>query len=41
MVGIAIIITIITAAGRESLLTVRALLLFTNLLHNVTGYTLG
>jgi len=41
MVGIAFIITIITAAGRESLLTVGALLLFTSLLHNVTGYTLG
>jgi len=41
MVGIAIIITIITAVGRESLLTVGALLLFTSLLHNVTGYTLG
>ena len=41
MVGIAIIITIITAAGRESLLTVGALLLVTSLLHNVTGYVLG
>jgi BASS family bile acid:Na+ symporter len=41
MVGIAIIITIITAAGRESLLTVGALLLITSLIHNVTGYTLG
>jgi len=41
MVGIAIIITIITAAGRESLLTVGVLLLFTSLLHNVTGYVLG
>ena len=41
MVGIAFIITIITAAGRESLLTVGALLLFTSLLHNVTGYSLG
>ncbi len=41
MVGIAFIITIITAAGRESLLTVGALLLFTSLLHNVTGYVLG
>jgi len=41
MVGIAVIITIITAAGRESLLTVGVLLLITSLLHNVTGYTLG
>ena len=40
-VGIAIIITIITAAGRESLLTVGALLLITSLLHNFTGYILG
>jgi len=40
-VGIAIIITIITAAGRESLLTVGALLLVTSLLHNFTGYILG
>ena len=40
-VGIAIIITIITAAGRESLLTVGALLLVTSLLHNFTGYFLG
>ena len=41
MVGIACIITIITAAGRDSLLTVGALLLFTSLLHNVSGYALG
>jgi BASS family bile acid:Na+ symporter len=41
MVGIAFIITIITAAGRESLLTVGALLLFTSLLHNLSGYGLG
>jgi len=40
-VGIAVIITIITAAGRESLLTVGALLLITSLLHNTTGYILG
>ena len=40
-VGIAIIITIITAAGRESLLSVGALLLITSLLHNFTGYILG
>lgn len=41
MVGIAIIVTIITASGRDSLLQVGALLMLTSLLHNVTGYTLG
>jgi len=41
MVGIAFIITIITAAGRESLLAVGALLLLTSLLHNVSGYAIG
>lgn len=41
MAGIAIIITIITAAGRDSLITVGALLIMTSLLHNLTGYTLG
>lgn len=41
MVGIAAIVTIITASGRDSLLQVGALLLITSLLHNLTGYTLG
>jgi len=41
MAGIALIITIITATGRESLLTVGALLLLTSLLHNTAGYALG
>jgi len=41
MAGIAVIITIITATGRESLLRVGLLLLVTSLLHNITGYTLG
>jgi BASS family bile acid:Na+ symporter len=41
MVGIAVIISIITAAGRESLLQVGALLLLTSLLHNLSGYSLG
>ncbi len=41
MVGIAFIVTIITASGRDSLLKVGALLLVTSLLHNITGYTLG
>jgi bile acid:Na+ symporter, BASS family len=41
MVGIAVIITIITAAGRDSLLKVGALLIVTSLLHNLAGYSLG
>jgi BASS family bile acid:Na+ symporter len=41
MAGIAVIITIITAAGRDSLMKVGALLLLTSLLHNFAGYTLG
>jgi BASS family bile acid:Na+ symporter len=41
MVGIAVIITIITATGRESLLKVGALLMVTSLLHNIAGYSLG
>jgi BASS family bile acid:Na+ symporter len=41
MAGIAVIITIITAAGRESLLKVGMLLIITSLLHNLAGYTLG
>ena len=41
MVGIAVIITIITAAGRDSLLKVGALLLLTSVLHNLSGYSLG
>lgn len=41
MVGIAVIITIITAAGRDSLLQVGLLLMITSLLHNIAGYTLG
>jgi BASS family bile acid:Na+ symporter len=41
MAGIAVIITIITAAGRDSLLKVGALLILTSLLHNLTGYLLG
>jgi BASS family bile acid:Na+ symporter len=41
MAGIALIITIITASGRESLLKVGALLIVTSLIHNITGYTLG
>jgi bile acid:Na+ symporter, BASS family len=41
MIGIAVIVTIITASGRESLLEVGALLLVTSLLHNIAGYSLG
>jgi bile acid:Na+ symporter, BASS family len=41
MAGIVVIITIIIATGRESLLKVGVLLLITSLLHNLTGYTLG
>jgi bile acid:Na+ symporter, BASS family len=41
MSGIAIIITIITAAGRDSLLKVGALLIVTSILHNLAGYLLG
>ncbi|NII26422.1 bile acid:sodium symporter family protein [Pseudoflavitalea sp. X16] len=41
MGGIAIILTIITAAGRDNLLQVGALLLIAVLLHNVLGYFMG
>ncbi len=41
MIGIAVIVIVITAAGRESLLVVGFALIFTSLLHNFTGYTLG
>lgn len=41
MAGIALIIAIITASGRESLLKVGVLLIITSLLHNLAGYTLG
>lgn len=38
--GGAVIITVITAAGRDSLPDVGRLLLITSLIHNVLGYTL-
>jgi bile acid:Na+ symporter, BASS family len=41
MLGIALIIVIITAAGRNSLLTIGPLLLLLVLIHNVSGYTIG
>jgi BASS family bile acid:Na+ symporter len=41
MVGIGIILTIITAAGRDNLLKVGALLVVATLLHNILGYFMG
>lgn len=41
MVSIAVIITIITAAGRESLLVMGPLLAVACLIHNLTGFSLG
>lgn len=41
MAGIALIIVVITAAGRESLLTIGPLLILIVLIHNLCGYTLG
>lgn len=41
MVSIAVIITIITAAGRDSLLAVGPLLVLAVLLHNLSGFVLG
>ena len=41
MVGIAVIIAIITAAGRDSLLEIGMLLIVACLLHNCLGYFLG
>lgn len=41
MVGIALIICIITAAGRESLLTIGLALVACTLIHNLLGYTFG
>ena len=41
MISIAVIITIITAAGRDSLLLIGPLLVVACLIHNVAGYTLG
>jgi BASS family bile acid:Na+ symporter len=41
MVSIALIITIITAAGRDALLAVGGLLVLAVLIHNLTGFTLG
>jgi len=41
MVGIVIILAIIVASGRDSLLKVGGLLIITSILHNMAGYTLG
>jgi BASS family bile acid:Na+ symporter len=41
MAGIGVILTIITAAGRDSLLTIGGWLLLACLLHNLGGYFLG
>lgn len=41
MVGIAIIITVITAAGRDALLTIGLTLVVVVIIHNVLGYFLG
>lgn len=41
MAGIAVIITIITASGRDSLLTIGITLVIAALLHNTFGYFLG
>jgi BASS family bile acid:Na+ symporter len=41
MIGIGIIITIISAAGRDSLLEIGGLLILLVLIHNLMGYNLG
>jgi BASS family bile acid:Na+ symporter len=41
MAGIALIIVVITAAGRDSLLRVGALLILATLIHNLSGFFLG
>jgi BASS family bile acid:Na+ symporter len=41
MVGIALIIVVITAAGRASLLNIGFMLVLVVLIHNLSGYTLG
>ena len=40
-VGIAVIIAVTTSAGRDAFLAVGALLILTNFIHNITGYSLG
>ncbi|SHG21195.1 bile acid:sodium symporter family protein [Flagellimonas flava] len=41
MAGIALIIAIITAAGRDSLLTIGLFLILAAIIHNIAGYFLG
>jgi BASS family bile acid:Na+ symporter len=41
MAGIALILVVITAAGRDSLLEVGALLILSTLIHNLAGFFLG
>ena len=41
MIGIAVVITIITASGRDALLSIGPLLILAVLLHNSAGYVLG
>lgn len=41
MIGIAVIITIITAAGQESLVSIGLLLILAGVIHNGLGYLLG
>ncbi|RYZ48863.1 MAG: bile acid:sodium symporter family protein [Sphingobacteriales bacterium] len=41
MAGIALIITVITAAGRDSLLKVGGLLILATFIHNIAGFFLG
>jgi BASS family bile acid:Na+ symporter len=41
MLGIAIIITVITAAGRDNLLDIGAVLIVLVLIHNILGYVFG
>jgi len=41
MLAIGLIILVITAAGRDSLLKVGLLLILAVLIHNIAGYTLG
>ncbi|WP_268225772.1 bile acid:sodium symporter family protein [Sinomicrobium oceani] len=41
MAGIALIIVVITAAGRDSLLDIGLLLILLVLIHNIFGYTMG
>jgi BASS family bile acid:Na+ symporter len=41
MAGIAVIITIITASGRDNLIKIGLLLIFATFIHNIFGYLLG